>query len=166
MTESDLSIRPAREADLPELVALERAAFEHDPWTEAMLRGELGADGAFQLVAPAEGSNGRLAGYATFRLVADEAELLRIAVHPRARRRGLARKLLESGLEELERRSVRRCFLEVRCHNLPARALYAGLGFEQVGVRKGYYPDGSDGLVYRKACGLAQRKYAPTKNTP
>lgn len=150
MRRDDSILRPACEADLPALVALEQAAFVDDPWTETMLRGEIGADGAFQLVLPVEGSNGRIVGYASFRHVADEAELLRIAVHPETRRRGLARRLLEAGLEELERRSVRKCFLEVRPHNLPARALYERLGFEQVGLRKGYYPDGSDGLVYRR----------------
>lgn len=151
MTSLEELLRPACEADLSALEALEQAAFTADPWTKLMLRGEIGADGAFQIVLPAEGSNGRLLGYASFRHVADEAELLRIAIHPEARRRGLARRILETGLEELQRRNVRCCFLEVRPHNLPARALYERLGFEQVGSRKGYYPDGSDGLVYRKA---------------
>lgn len=150
MRRDDSILRPACEADLPALAALEQAAFVDDPWTETMLRGEIGADGAFQLVLPAESSNGRILGYVSFRHVADEAELLRIAVHPEARRRGLARRLLEAGLEELGRRGIHQCFLEVRPHNLPARALYERLGFEQMGLRKGYYPDGSDGLVYRR----------------
>lgn len=152
MTGNSLHLRPACPADLPDLVALERAAFEHDPWTDTMLRGELDADGAFQIVAS---TDGRIPGYVAFRCAADEAEMLRVAVHPEARRRGLARRLVTEGFEELRRRTVHHCFLEVRPHNVAARALYERLGFEQVGVRKAYYPDGSDGLVYRKACGLA-----------
>lgn len=150
MTDREPSIRPASEADIPGLAALEKAAFPGDSWTGVMLRGEIGADGTLQLVIPAGSRGGRILAYGSFRHAADEAELLRIAVHPQARRRGLARQLLEAGLGELARRGIRRCFLEVRRHNLPARALYERLGFERVGLRKGYYPDGSDGLVYRR----------------
>lgn len=129
------------------MVDLERDAFGDDPWPESFLADELDVDGAFQLLA--ESATGSPEGYAAFRHIFDEAELLRLAVRPIHRRRGLGRKLLEAGLDELSRRHITRCFLEVRRHNTPARRLYEALGFLPVGERPGYYSDGSDAVVYR-----------------
>lgn len=127
---------------------LERDAFADDPWPRALLIGELGIDGAFQLLAQADAGS-PAAGYAAFRHIFDEAELLRLAVRRSERRRGLGRRLLDAGLEELARRGIRRCFLEVRRHNAPARGLYEAAGFLVVGERPGYYADGADALIYR-----------------
>jgi [ribosomal protein S18]-alanine N-acetyltransferase len=138
--------RPVRRHDLAALAELERAAFD-DPWPASLLEGEIEVDGAFQLLA--DGPGGTPDGYAAFRHIFDEAELLRLAVHPRARRRGLGRRLLVAGLGELSRRHITRCFLEVRRHNTGARALYESIGFLAVGERLAYYADGSDAVVYR-----------------
>jgi ribosomal-protein-alanine N-acetyltransferase len=86
--------------------------------------------------------------YAAFRHAVGEAELLRVAVHPDARRRGLARALLLEGLERLRQARIQVCFLEVRVENKPAIALYEDLGFSWVGLRRAYYQDGADAMVF------------------
>lgn len=90
------------------------------------------------------------AAYAAFRTVLDEAELLRVATRPEARRRGLARRLLERGFETLVERGVATCHLEVRDDNVAALRLYETLGFERVGRRPSYYADGCDAALLSK----------------
>ena len=89
-------------------------------------------------------------GMALLRVVADEAELLTIAVLPAARGQGIGAILLAEGLAEAAQRGAVRMFLEVAPGNAPAYALYERLGFSAVGRRRGYYADGSDALVLSK----------------
>ncbi len=84
-----------------------------------------------------------LAGFAFARDVADESELLLLAVSPAARRGGIGRALVLDWLAGSAARGVRRHLLEVREDN-PAIALYSALGFTAVGIRPDYYR-GSDG---------------------
>lgn len=86
----------------------------------------------------------RLAGFVLLRIVADEAEVLTIAVRTARQGRGMGRILMEEALRQLYRDGVESCFLEVDCENHPAVHLYRALGFEVVGERQGYYyrPDG------------------------
>lgn len=137
-------VRPATWEDLPALAALERASFD-SPWSQDLLRLELVEQASVLLVK--DRVDGGLAGYAAFRVAADEAELLRTAVAPGERRRGIARVLVEAGLRAVAERGARCCFLEVRPRNAAAVALYRSLGFRDAGRREGYYSDGSDALV-------------------
>lgn len=77
-----------------------------------------------------------------------EAELLRIAVAPEARRRGLGRRLLAECMEQLAAEGCPTLHLEVRCSNAPARALYEALGWRSCGLRPRYYRDGEDAALY------------------
>jgi len=133
---------------LPRLAELEAAAFA-DPWSPEMLAAELTHTGSVVLVAGA-GDGRAPGGYACFRLGAGEAELLRVAVAPEARGRGLARRLIAAGFERLRAVGVTSCFLEVRPANASALAVYRALGFEPCGRRRAYYRDGSDALVLRR----------------
>lgn len=81
---------------------------------------------------------------------AQEAELLRIAVAPTARRQGLARRLLEASESWLRSEGIQDLYLEVRPSNQPAQALYEVMGWQQQRLRKAYYRDGEDALVYWK----------------
>lgn len=81
---------------------------------------------------------------------AGEAELLRIAVHPEARRQGFARQLMEASDAFLREAGISDLFLEVRTSNTPARALYEALGWQVQRVRKAYYRDGEDAAIYWK----------------
>jgi ribosomal-protein-alanine N-acetyltransferase len=141
-----VAVRAARAGDLDAIARLEEDSFK-EPWPPEMLAEELSHPGALLLVA-ARGEADPPAGYAAFRHAAGEAELLRLAVAPAERRRGIARALIAEGLERLVGAGVQVCFLEVRLSNEPAVALYERLGFARVGRRRSYYRDGADALVF------------------
>ncbi|MBN3063472.1 ribosomal protein S18-alanine N-acetyltransferase [Pectobacterium aquaticum] len=84
--------------------------------------------------------DGQLAAYAITQVVLDEATLFNIAVHPDHQRQGLGRQLLEHLIDEMERRGILTLWLEVRESNARAIALYESLGFNEVSVRRDYYP--------------------------
>ncbi|HEX2224655.1 MAG TPA: ribosomal protein S18-alanine N-acetyltransferase [Thermoanaerobaculia bacterium] len=140
-----ITIRHAWEEDILPLSWLERAAFP-DPWPPDLIAHEVRHPSAVVLAACEEGSDTPL-GYASFHCVAGESELLRLAVFPEQRRRGIARRLLEHGFERLRDLEIEVCFLEVREDNDGAIALYRDFGFEYAGRRRGYYRDGTDALV-------------------
>ena len=79
-------------------------------------------------------------GYAVLMLAADEAHLLNLGVAPDAQNRGHGRHLLDRVVGVARARGARLLFLEVRPSNEAGRRLYAGYGFKEVGVRRGYYP--------------------------
>jgi len=84
-------------------------------------------------------------GFILMRRVADEAEVLTIAVDPAARKRGVGRALLDHALEILRARGVASVFLEVAVNNKAAQALYRATGFVACGTRRNYYEHGEDG---------------------
>jgi [ribosomal protein S18]-alanine N-acetyltransferase len=81
----------------------------------------------------------RIKGFIAARLVADELHINNVAVRQDYRRLGIAKKLLDSVLDEAARMGARTAFLEVRAGNAPAQALYARCGFRIAGRRPGYY---------------------------
>jgi [ribosomal protein S18]-alanine N-acetyltransferase len=127
------------------LAVVHEAAFPPgEVWDEAAFTGLLGQPGIFGLLD-------RRGGLVLARVALDEAEILTLAVAPAARRQGLGRALLAAALARARARGVTAMFLEVAAGNMAARTLYAAAGFERVGLRRGYYPDGADALVLRRA---------------
>lgn len=93
-----------------------------------------------------------VAGYVVARAVADEGEILNLAVAPAGRRHGVGRALVRAVLHALGTRGVRDVFLEVRESNAAARALYAAHGFREVGRRPRYYRrPAEDAIILRAA---------------
>ena len=86
-------------------------------------------------------------GFAIWRDLGNEAELLTIGVVGAARRKGLGAALLEGAMAASRGAGAERFFLEVDAKNLEARALYEREGFSCVGERKAYYRDGGDAVV-------------------
>jgi ribosomal-protein-alanine N-acetyltransferase len=130
------------------LAVLHRAAFTDTPrpWSAAEFASVLALPGT--LVASRPG------GFALGRVAGPEAELLTLAVHPAARRRGLATLLVAEFEAGAAARGAEECLLEVAASNAAARALYARLGYLPAGRRAGYYRrpgrDAVDALVLRK----------------
>jgi len=125
-------IRPATEADLPAIAALERRCFA-DPWSADSFRAFLPG-----VALLAEDGSGLL-GYVFALHAADVGEILNVAVAPEARRRGVGAALVERACAFLVGLGADTVFLEVRESNVAAQALYRGLGFSAVGRRRRYY---------------------------
>ncbi len=144
-----MTIRDAVAADLDAIMALERASFPTDAWSEAMMREELASPHARYIV---DVDGAALTGYAGLRAPrgARDADIQTIAIAEAARGRGRGRAMLRELLAEADRRRVRDVFLEVRADNPLAHTLYASEGFAEVGRRPRYYqPDDVDAVVMR-----------------
>lgn len=123
---------------LAPVMEIMRAAFDPaygEAWTSAQCAGILASPGTWLMIAELDG---RPAGFALTRVIVDEAELLLIAVHPEARRRGIGDRLIAAVAQAARRRGASSLFLEVRSNN-PAIVLYTSNGFSKVGERINYY---------------------------
>lgn len=128
-----MNVVTMEEKHLTALAEIEKACF-HAPWSEKMLREELGR-GLF-LVAE---ENGETAGYVGCQTVLDEGYITNVAVSPAFRRRGFARALLGEMQRRARVQNLSFITLEVRASNAAAIALYEGAGYARVGVRHGFY---------------------------
>ena len=113
-----------------------------EAWSRSQLIGILPMAGVSLMLAWERQSRSAV-GFSLFRTVADEAELLLIAVLPSHHRRGIGRRLLEQFMRRSREDQVERVHLEVRDGN-PAVAMYRSAGFSPVGRRRNYYqsPEG------------------------
>ena len=148
----DIRVEPMAAADLEAVLEIERASFR-TPWSREAFLHELERNRVAGLwVARGErpvGTEGTaVVGYLCLWAVADEVHVTNLAVHPEWRGAGIGRLLVGTLLLHHRGRGARRAFLEVRPGNAEARRLYAGLGFKEVGRRRGYYVDtGEDALL-------------------
>ena len=108
-----------------------------EAWTRSQLGGILPMAGDSLMLAR-EPDCRTITGFSLYRTVADEAELLLIAVNPSRHRRGVGRMLLDDFLERARNDGVSRVHLEVRDGN-SAVSLYRDAGFSPVGRRRNYY---------------------------
>jgi ribosomal-protein-alanine N-acetyltransferase len=121
--------------DLSAVLEIETVAYEF-PWTLPIFRDCLRV-GCLCYVY--EGSRGIL-GHGIMSVAAGECHLLNICIHPDHQRRGLGEGMVLFLLDVARERKARVALLEVRASNTAAYRLYTKLGFDEVGVRKGYYP--------------------------
>ena len=129
----EITIRPGRVEDAPALQKLERDNFT-DPWSEDSLLRSLASPLYYNRVAE---QDGEIFGYLIASRVLDEGELLRIAVSPDNRVRGVGRALTRAMMEENPGTKTWR--LDVRVSNYGAIKLYESLGFKAVIRRRDYY---------------------------
>jgi ribosomal-protein-alanine N-acetyltransferase len=149
----EVHIRPMMEIDLTEIAAIELHSYAF-PWSENIFRDCLRVGYTCRALDLA----GRIIGYGVMSLGAGEAHILNVCVRDEFRNVGFGRRLLEHLLERAAAGGVSEAFLEVRPSNLAAIRLYHHLGFEQIGVRRGYYqaPDGrEDAIVLKKGLAAA-----------
>jgi len=86
-------------------------------------------------------------GYVVSETVLDECHVVRIAVDPRHRRRGVGRKLMMGLFNEGGKAGIKKFYLEVRISNKSSIDFYKKAGFKQVRVRKEYYADNGEDAV-------------------
>jgi ribosomal-protein-alanine N-acetyltransferase len=165
-------LRPMVPADLVDVLALEHELFPDDPWAPEMFADEVARppESRLYLIAEAEAGDGgvadsdivsgrgaahvpAMAGYAGMMFIpgGTQADVLTIAVRRAYWGQGIGSALLGALLTAARDRGCAEVFLEVRADNPRAHGLYLRRGFEELGVRRGYYqPSGVDAIVMRK----------------
>lgn len=144
-----MNLRTATADDLGAIMALERASFPTDAWSETLMAAELSSPHGRYVV---DVEAGRLAGYGGVRAVqgAADADIQTIAIAEHARGTGRGRALLHALLAAARERGAREVFLEVRADNPVAESLYVSEGFTEIARRPRYYqPDDVDAVVMR-----------------
>jgi len=137
--EQDMHIECGSSEDIDAVMSVMEAAFGQrfgEAWTRSQLAGILPMGGVSLIVA--RGGQNVAIGFSLFRTVADESELLLLAVLPGQHRRGVGRRLLNDFLKRARNEGVERVHLEVRDGN-PAVSMYQDVGFTPIGRRRDYY---------------------------
>ena len=124
-----------------ELENLHKACFPKKPWSASDFA-DLKKSGC-DIIASQN-------GFVVWRVVADEAEIITIGVHPNARKSGIASAMLAIIENDIKKRGGKKIFLEVAENNEPARKLYEANGYKKIGIRPKYY-DGIDAILMEKA---------------
>ncbi|MDO9268840.1 MAG: ribosomal protein S18-alanine N-acetyltransferase [Methylobacter sp.] len=128
-----MRLRKMRISDLPGVMAIERASYQF-PWGEDIFRDCFRANYNCWVCEEQD----TVLGYSILSMAVGEAHVLNICVAPAEQGQGIGRKMLEN-LVELARGRAETMFLEVRPSNTVAIALYEDMGFNEIGIRKGYY---------------------------
>ena len=122
------------ELDIPVVAAIEKAAYQF-PWSEGIFRDCLRVGYTCRVVTSAN----RLIGYGVMSVGAGEAHILNLCIDEGFRCQGIGRRMLDYLLDKGAAAGMSEAFLEVRPSNTAAIRLYLSLGFDQVGMRRGYY---------------------------
>ena len=151
---SELSFLPMTTADLDAVLAIESVSHIH-PWTQGNFSDSLAAGHWAYCVRPQleDAIKGSyldpeiLWAYCILFPAVDELHLLNITVSPKLRRLGIGAKMMHAIEGVAAQQKMPRIILEVRPSNINAMQLYQALGYEQIGLRKNYYPvDAASGL--------------------
>jgi [ribosomal protein S18]-alanine N-acetyltransferase len=135
MLKSAYELRPMQDGDLDAVMCIEPHIYSH-PWTRGNFADSLNAGhSAWVLLL-----NGELIGYTLMMLVLDEAQLLNLSVAKMYQKQGWGRILLEHMIEKSKHYKATNMFLEVRTSNISAIALYENMGFNEMAIRRKYYP--------------------------
>ncbi len=149
--------KPLDAAHAAAVAALEARAMGTDAWNEALVLDELPRRDRVWWAAYVDNE---LAGYVGTWVVDGQMQVLKIAVEPVFRRRGIARELLARAAADARDLGASEATLEVRASNEGAQALYTALGFQSLGVRPRYYSDREDAVIMSGPLPLAARDVA------
>ncbi|AZN35301.1 ribosomal protein S18-alanine N-acetyltransferase [Iodobacter ciconiae] len=149
-----MTVRNLNVTDIPQLMALDAATNSH-PWDISHWQHSLKAD----ICLGIDGETG-LSAFTVAMKMADEAELLLIAVAPALQGRGFGQHIFNTLTEKLANNGSRSLFLEVRESNRQARRFYESAGFAETGIRPAYYPAANgtgreDALIFAMMIGKA-----------
>jgi [ribosomal protein S18]-alanine N-acetyltransferase len=145
----EVVIRAMRGNDVGEVVGIERSSYQF-PWSEGIFRDCLRVGYVCRVVTVSR----QVMAYGVMSFGAGEAHILNLCVAEAYRCRGVGRRLLGSLIERAAAAGMADAFLEVRPSNMAAIRLYLALGFQQVGMRRGYYQAAhgrEDAAVLRRA---------------
>ena len=163
---AELSFTPMQSADLDEVLAIEGSSHPH-PWTKGNFSDSLAAghwaycirpevDEMDEIVSGTYFDPAVLWAYCILFPAVDELHLLNITVSPKLRKLGLGKRIMAAIEGVSAQQKIPRIILEVRPSNLAALNLYQSLGYEQIGLRKGYYPQNLETGVREDAIVMAK----------
>ena len=147
------TIRQMTEEDVAAVAALESENFSR-PWSYDAFYRTLSDENYIVMIAREADA---LLGYCVLLCTGEEADITNVCTLPSARGKGVATEMLTVLMEAGKSRGVTEFFLEVRESNVPARALYTKLGFEEICLRKNYYEEPKEHAVLMKKGSLDER---------
>ena len=122
-------------ADLDAIMEIEPHIYSH-PWTRGNFADSLKSEHSAWVLL----HDKKIVGYALMMMVLDEAHLLNLSISKAYQKQGFGRLLLEHMIDIARALNAANMFLEVRASNISAIALYENIGFNEMAVRRGYYP--------------------------
>ena len=135
LKQDEILIRPMAESDVADIMKIEKRAYNF-PWTATIFRDCLRVGYCCWVLE----RNNELAAYSVMSVAVGESHLLNITVNPDYHSQGLGRQFMQHMLEVAIEHDANMTFLEVRPSNFAAIKLYLDLGFDEIGVRRNYYP--------------------------
>lgn len=153
--------RSWRYDDIADITQMDAECFAGERWSFSMFASSFEQDGFFGELCEEEDpglavlsqnneKTTALVAYGCVQCAFDSCDLLSIAVSHEYRKQGIGRVMLRRLIGGAKRRGMEQMFLEVRQSNEPAKKLYTSEGFQEVGIRKKYYPDGENAIVMVK----------------
>ncbi|MDO9282973.1 MAG: ribosomal protein S18-alanine N-acetyltransferase [Methylotenera sp.] len=127
--------RPMLTSDLDAIMQIEPHIYSH-PWTRGNFSDSLKSEHIAWVLERDE----KIIGYALMMMVLDEAHLLNLSIAKAYQKQGLGRYLLEHMIQTAQKLKAANMFLEVRSSNISAISLYENIGFNEMAIRRGYYP--------------------------
>ena len=134
--QDDLNFRPMQESDLPDIMVIEQSAYPF-PWTRTIFQDCLSVGYCSWVLE----RNGVINAYGVMSVAVGECHILNLCVQPDYQGMGFGEMFLEFLLDLARKHNAETAFLEVRPSNTVAKKLYTNKGFNEVGLRKNYYPD-------------------------
>ena len=141
----NIVIEKAKACNLQEIADIEKEIFS-TPWSLKNITDTFKNENNWFFVGK-DLESGEIVGHICLETVLDEGILTSIAVKEKYRNKGIAKKLMDSFIDEAKNRNIAFINLEVRASNAPAIALYEKYGFEKVGTRKNYYSKPTEGAL-------------------
>lgn len=135
-------LRPMQLDDLDVIMAIEPYIYSH-PWTRGNFTDSLTSGYSAWVLEDSRAAAQKIIGYALIMMVLDEAHLLNLSIAKAYQKKGLGRFLLQHMLAIANKHQAAHMFLEVRASNIAAISLYEDLGFNEMSIRRGYYPAAS-----------------------
>ena len=138
-------VRPMTIADIDAIIEIQNGVFS-DAWNKDMMRSAFATNRFFGFCV----QDGDVVGYVSLSQNYDDADLETIFLSPKYRGKGISNILMQSAIDECEKKGLKGIFLEVKPSNAFAISLYEKFGFSKISVRKKYYSDGEDCIVMKK----------------
>ncbi len=146
---SKIILKPLEQIDIDEIINLEKEQ-DIEISTKLNLSNSFNSNTEKYIIA---WYNNIIVGYFGISISIDFIDILSICTKNEFKKNGIASLLLRNIISIANTNNIQKIFLEVRVSNIAAQNLYKKFGFEQINVRKNYYPDNfEDAIILMKKC--------------